>query len=147
MTEESPREYASFWERFFAFVIDCLILLILAGVLLVLYVLLGTSLSQADPETQAMGAFSQLILLFFWPAACAVYFVVFWTRYGQTPGKMVVSLKVVQTDGSSLSLNKALVRFIGFITVPLLFLIIAFDSRKQGLHDKMAGTYVVRASQ
>lgn len=147
MTEELAREYASFWERFFAFTIDCLILLILAGVLLVLYVLLGTSLSQADPETQAMGAFSQLIILFLWPAACALYFVIFWTRYGQTPGKMVVSLKVVQTDGSPLTLSKAFVRFLGYLTIWLLFPMIAFDSRKQGLHDKMARTYVVRVAQ
>lgn len=147
MTEESPGEYASFWERFFAFVVDFLILLILAGLLLLMYVLLGTSLSEADEKTQAMGACSQVVLLFLWPVFCAAYFVIFWVRKGQTPGKMVVGLKVVQADGAPLALSKAFIRCLGYITVWLLFPMIAFDSQKQGLHDKMANTYVVRVEE
>ena len=147
MTEEYPGEYASFWERFFAFIVDFLILLILAGLLLLMYVLLGTSLAQADPDAQTVGACSQIALLFLWPAFCAAYFVIFWVRNGQTPGKMVLGLKVVQADGAPLAPSKAFVRFLGYATVWLLFPMVAYDSRKQSLHDKMAGTYVVRVEE
>lgn len=56
MTEELPGDYASFWERFFAFIIDFLILLIFAGLLRLVYVFLGISLREAPPSTQAMVA-------------------------------------------------------------------------------------------
>jgi uncharacterized RDD family membrane protein YckC len=144
MTEELRGKYASFWERFFAFIVDFLVLLIFGGLLRLVYVLLGTSLAKADPSTQALGACSQIFILFLWFASCAAYFVAFWTRYGQTPGKMVVGLKVVLADGAPLTLNEAFIRVLGYFTVWLLFPMIAFDSRKQGLHDKMASTYVIR---
>ena len=43
------------------------------------------------------------------------YFVVFWATTGQTLGKMVMGIKVISTDGSSVSWGKALLRLIGYI--------------------------------
>ena len=144
MAEDLAGDYASFWERFFAFIVDFLILLILAGLIYSLYTLLGISVYTADPETQAMGGCTQICLMLLWPISCAAYFVIFWTRYGQTPGKMAVGLKVVRADGTPITPNEAFIRVLGYFTVWFLFPMVAFDSHKQGLHDKMAGTYVIR---
>lgn len=77
----------------------------------------------------------------------AVYFAGFWTATGQTPGKMAMGVKIIKTDGSPVSLGAALVRWIGYLIsglpLGLGFLWIAFDSRRQGWHDKLANTYVV----
>lgn len=78
-----------------------------------------------------------------------VYDVGFWVKNdGRTPGKMAVKVKVVKTDGSPITLGTAILRWIGGIiaVLPLglgLFWI-AWDSKKQAWHDKIAGTYVIR---
>jgi uncharacterized RDD family membrane protein YckC len=76
-----------------------------------------------------------------------VYYVGFWTTDGQTVGKTVLGLKVVGTGGSQLSTGKALLRYIGYIVNVIVlsigFVWAAFDHRRQGWHDKIAGTVVV----
>jgi len=75
------------------------------------------------------------------------YYIVFWAKSGQTPGKMAMGLRVVSTDGSPVSWGKAFLRYIGYVINIVIFLVgflwIAFDQKRQGWHDKMAGTYVV----
>jgi uncharacterized RDD family membrane protein YckC len=75
------------------------------------------------------------------------YYVVFWATSGQTPGKMAMRIKVIRADGSSVSWGKAFLRFIGYIisslALSLGFVWAAFDAKRQGWHDKIAGTYVV----
>jgi uncharacterized RDD family membrane protein YckC len=79
------------------------------------------------------------------------YYVVFWTWRGQTPGKMAAGVKVIRTDGSNITLGYALLRYLGYIVSGIMlgigFLWIAFDPRKQGIHDKIADTYVVKVPQ
>ena len=74
----------------------------------------------------------------------------FWTQNnGQTPGKSVMGIRVVKTSGQPLSIVDAVVRYVGYyINTFLLFigwLWAIFDSKNQGLHDKLAGTIVVNA--
>jgi uncharacterized BrkB/YihY/UPF0761 family membrane protein len=75
------------------------------------------------------------------------YFVIFWATSGQTPGKMALGIKVISVDGTSVGWGKAILRYIGYIiSVIVLFLgfiWIAFDSKRQGWHDKIAKTLVV----
>jgi len=77
-----------------------------------------------------------------------VYFTFFLGTKGQTPGKMICGLKVVQLDGSPVSFGRAAVRTLGYylnhFTLCIGFLWVAIDRRKQGLHDKIAGTYEIR---
>ncbi|MCS5595028.1 MAG: RDD family protein [Porticoccaceae bacterium] len=73
----------------------------------------------------------------------------FWLRFMGTPGKMILNLKVVDADsGEKLSLGQAIGRYLGYIVafLPLCLGIIwvGIDKRKQGWHDKLAGTVVVR---
>ena len=60
-----------------------------------------------------------------------------------------LNIKVVKTDGSQLDLVGAFIRYIGlFVSILCLFIGViwaAFDAQKQGWHDKIAGTYVVKA--
>jgi uncharacterized RDD family membrane protein YckC len=68
---------------------------------------------------------------------------------GQTIGKMLLGLRVVQTDGGSVNAMNAGLRYIGYylntILIFLGWLLAIVDSRGQGLHDKIAGTMVVKA--
>ena len=76
------------------------------------------------------------------------YFTFFLSSSGQTPGKMLFGLKVTRVDGDSLSILQALWRTLGYylnqLTLFIGFLWVAFDSRKQGFHDKIAGTIEIR---
>lgn len=79
-----------------------------------------------------------------------VYNWYFWTQNnGQTPAKSVLGIRVVDKSGGSVNSLQAIVRYIGYyINTFLLFvgwLWAIVDSEKQGLHDKLAGTYVVKA--
>ena len=62
-------------------------------------------------------------------------------------GQIVFNVQVVRADGKAVDLRTAIVRFLGYIvcalTLGIGFLVAAFDARKQGLHDKIANTYVV----
>ena len=73
----------------------------------------------------------------------------FWLRYLGNPGKMALKLKIVDaTTGEKPSPGQAVGRYFAYIlaTIPLClgFIWIAFDKRKQGWHDKLAGTVVIR---
>lgn len=76
--------------------------------------------------------------------------IVFWLTTQATPGKMLVSLRVVDAKTSAtLSRGQALGHYLAYyvsaIPVCLGFFWVAFDRRKQGWHDKLAGTVVIRS--
>ena len=81
----------------------------------------------------------------------AAYFTYFWSAAGkgQTLGSRALNIRVVKTDGSYLDYGGAFLRYIGFVISCVTFFLgviwAAFDAQKQGWHDKIAGTYVVRA--
>ena len=76
------------------------------------------------------------------------YFVGMWTWRGTTIGGVVVGLRVVRLDGQPVTITVAMVRALGgAFSVVVLFLgilWIAWDREKQGWHDKLAGTVVLR---
>ena len=94
--------------------------------------------------------FIDIVLLSFisWGGANIVYFIGMWAWKGQTLGQMIVNVKVIRIDGKPVDLRTSAIRFIGYLicglTLGLGFLIIAFDKNKQGLHDKLAETYVIK---
>ena len=80
----------------------------------------------------------------------AIAVVVFWIYRQATPGKMAISAKIV--DATTLgkpSTGQLLIRYLGYyvslIGLCLGFIWVGIDARKQGWHDKMAGTVVVRS--
>ena len=126
---------AGFWVRFFAILIDSIGLGIVSNIL-------TSFVSTSDPLDPSRNGISTLLGV--------LYFCYFWSAQGggQTLGMRVLNLKVVRTDGSMLTLLQAFVRYIGLIIsiVPLFIGVIwaAFDANKQGWHDKIASTYVIR---
>ena len=143
-------EFAGFWRRLGAYIIDGIILSVVPIILMPTGGLCFLGITGLDNTFHQWGyltaswgpgqAFSFII--------SAAYFVGFWVWRGQTPGKMVLRIKVMRTDGSNLTLSTALLRYLGYLIAPFTFFIvfiwIAFDRHKQGLHDKMADTYVVK---
>ena len=126
---EYALEYAGFWIRLGAGAIDLMIIGSMAGILACIV---------ATPF---------IWLLLAWVISIA-YYVGFLTWRGQTPGKMIVGIKVIRTDKNPLTLRDSVVRYCGYLLSLFSFcagfIIIAFDRKKQGFHDKVADTYVVK---
>ena len=84
-----------------------------------------------------------------WFVAVGVYFVVFWSTTGQTPGMRIMRVRVLARSGAPPSVLRSLVRFVGLILaiIPLFvgFLPVLVDSRRRGLHDFLSGTVVLDA--
>lgn len=131
--------YAGFWMRFWAYLLD----LIVIGS--VNRMVINPIFRALDVSLVEDGIFSPLSI------ATAVvfylYFVLMTKYYGQTLGKMVFGLKVVELKGQQLSWGTVIFReWIGrFIsaTVMVLYVIVAFSKKKQGLHDMFADTAVI----
>jgi uncharacterized RDD family membrane protein YckC len=77
------------------------------------------------------------------------YYVGFWAKSGQTVGKDLMGIKVVRKDGQPPGWVWAFVRYIGYIisgvVLSLGFIWILVDKKRQGWHDKIAGTYAIDA--
>lgn len=132
--------YAGFWIRVVAYIIDLLPLLAIGITLALLF---GDPIVDADP-TPSLGVsdFAGLII-------GIAYFVGFESSSWQaTPGKRALGLIVTDADGRRISPARALGRYFGKILSGLILMIgyimIAFTERKQGLHDFLAGTLVVK---
>ncbi len=135
--------YAGFWIRVAAALIDSvLVAVVTAPVLLALY---GKAYFSAAASGWLAGPGDFLVT---WVAP-AVAVVLFWLYKQATPGKMWLGLRVVDADtGGPMSPGQSVGRYLGYfvamIPLGLGLLWVAFDERKQGWHDKLAGTVVLR---
>ncbi len=141
-------QYAGFWIRLGSYLIDVLPIAIAAGILNVSW---GTGYRCAFDANNAYhcstgtgSAASWLGLL-----VLGVYWVLTWSLLGASLGQKALGLRVVNAaNGERVDIVKAVIRFLGFVvaSIPLALGLIwaGFDPRKQGWHDKIAGTYVVR---
>jgi len=144
--------YAGFVSRLFAFVIDVLIL-VLAMTLITWLVAVVNSMVRVDAVlgnligAEAVDVASVILATLLTIGVYVGYPLFFWTLTGQTPGMTLMGLRVVTTDGHYLSLWQAIHRLIGYLVSALVlylgFLWILVDDRRQGWHDKIAGTCVV----
>jgi uncharacterized RDD family membrane protein YckC len=138
------KEYVGFWARFLASLVDSmLVLVILVPLLLAIY-----GREYLDPERTTLFAGPADILLNL--VAPAIAIVLFWIHRKATPGKMLIRAEVVDAQtGAALTVRQSIGRYLGYYVsiLPLCLglLWVAFDPRKQGWHDKLAGTVVVRA--
>ena len=139
-----PREprYAGFWLRLGAFFIDTLIVSVVVGIILL--AIFGRSYLQLSAEGKTLWA--DVLFQGVLPAIAAI---LFWRFRGATPGKMLLSAKIVDANTfGPPSTGKLIGRYFAYLVsiVPMFlgFLWIAFDKRKQGWHDKLAGTVVIR---
>jgi len=133
--------YAGFWVRFLAIFLDAIVLGIITAALTPLVGSQVTITGNTFTVNYTANAYSTLIGL--------VYFIGFWAWRGQTVGMMPFNMQVVGVaDGKKIDVVRGLLRYVGIILsiIPLFLGLIwaAFDSRKQGWHDKMAQTVVIR---
>ena len=140
-------EYAGFWIRVGAALIDSvLVLMVIVPLLFAIY-----GWGYFDEQRRSMAGPADFLTDFLISyVAPAVAVIAFWLYRQATPGKMLLSLRVVDaTTGGPLSLGQSIGRYLGYYvsTIPLLMGLVwvAFDRRKQGWHDKLAGTVVTRS--
>lgn len=136
----SRYEYAGFWIRTGATILDTLIISIPLSIIIGL--IFGfpedsTTINAGDIAAQSL---SSLICIM-----C-------WVKFAGTPGKRLLKLKVLDAKtGENLTFGQAVIRYLAYIPATLFLCIgliwVAFDSKKQGWHDKLAGTVVVKDHQ
>lgn len=146
MNKDNHLVYAGFWIRTAAVLIDTLVLLLIICPLLIAFY----GLDYFNPSRTSMVAGPADALLSW--GLPIVFTIAFWLYKQATPGKMAVAIKVVDArTGQAMSFGQTLGRYAGYVisTIPLGlgFIWAAFDPRKQGWHDKLAGTVVVRVSR
>jgi uncharacterized RDD family membrane protein YckC len=136
----SSPDYAGFWQRAAAFLIDWLIVIvILVPVMIVVFGMREISLDPAEHSWDLLA-----------PLAIAVAVIGFWRYCGATPGKLALAVKIVDAaTGQPPTTGRLVVRllayFVSALPLYLGFLWVAIDRRKQGWHDKIAGTVVINS--
>jgi uncharacterized RDD family membrane protein YckC len=147
-------EYAGFWLRLAAYIIDYFVLGFVIGTM-VIFVGLAMGLSTAifyDMEDTA----NQMVVITLSIIFGIVSFAASWLYYAAlesgsyqgTLGKMVINLKVTDMEGERISFARASGRFFGKIlssfVIYIGYIMIGITEKKQGLHDILAGCLVVR---
>ena len=137
-------EYVGFWARVGAALLDTVWVMLLITPLLALVV--GSGYFTLEHALSGTTSLRETLISYGIPA---VVIVAFWRGKLATPGKMAIGAQIV--DAGTLgkpTLGQLVIRYLGYFisTIPLgLGLIwVAFDARKQGWHDKLANTVVIR---
>lgn len=149
LVEPPIRRYAGFWVRVWASVIDTIVLTIVSGILVIAF-------GREDADTQivhSLDSFGEILGDFIltnllWSILGLFYYIFMTFRFNQTLGKMALGIEVVRVDGHPNQLGNLFFReVIGKTLSTIIFLIgymmVAFDPKKRGLHDRIASTYVV----
>ncbi len=142
-------EYAGFWRRAIA---SCVDWLWIAPLLVLLsYFICASHYCATLPDS-----LDTIMVLeqFQWQAFLvndilpALLVLLFWMGYAATPGKMLLDCEIVDArTGERIRFKQAMLRYLGYIVsalpLGLGFLWVMWDKRKQGWHDKIAGTVVI----
>ncbi len=140
IADQMESQPVGFWKRVLAAIIDTILIIVVTyPILFAVYgsgYFTDTSMSQGPID---------ILLTYVFPAVAVI---VFWMYKSATPGKMAISAKIVDAKtGGPVPTSRLIIRYLGYIvsTIPLGLglLWVAWDPRKQGWHDKMAGTLVV----
>jgi len=147
------RQYGGFWRRLYAFTVDKIILGFIGMILFFVGATafgLGVSPRDMSADPEALLELGGRVFLLYQTVTVLLdmaYFTYFHGTTGQTPGKRLLGLRVVQETGEPIGLGTAFLRWVGYIVsgIPMLmgFLWAGADRRKQGWHDKIAGTVVI----
>lgn len=133
--------YAGFWVRVGATLIDALLLMLITGPIMTAYYGVG----YWAYEGLVMG-WVDFLVSYLLPAVLVIWL---WTMLDATPGKMALGVRILDEDnGASPTHAQYVVRYLSYFVsiIPMMLgiLWVGFDRRKQGWHDKLAGTVVVR---
>ena len=130
--------YGGFWIRTLAYIIDTLIIVILSEII-VQYV----KYFAGNDDLSSFAAIVPLLISF-------IYMTILWSSVQSTVGQKVCGLRVVDAmTGTKISVLRGAGRWFALLlAMSLLFIgviMVAFTERKRGLHDMLAGTYVVKS--
>ncbi len=139
--------YAGFWLRFGAYMIDFIVCFV---ILFILSMLFGVSMAYSgDNDTLEGGAIGLMVGMYI---AIILYFPILESSSWQaTIGKRAVGIKVIDLDGRRIGFPRALGRFFAKIISGIIlyigFIMAGFTERKQALHDIIAGTLVIKDNE
>lgn len=146
--------YAGFWRRFAAHLIDQIVVGIGVGVLSIPFVGTAAILTIAENLTErpevAIAALASFLGFAVVAAAASLFYYAWFesSKWQATPGKMALGLFVADERGARVSLGRAFGRQLGKIASGAIlnigYIMVAFTQRKQGLHDILASTVVLK---
>lgn len=144
------RRYAGFWIRFVAILIDGIILSIAGAIVGLPFGMYSMGIPHDFPDV-GPGYLGTLVVVRVIGLAIAIgYYAFFLTKYGGTPGKLALGLRVISGDGGPVSLGQAIARYFCYwldtVTLLIGFIIAAFDQQKRALHDMICNTRVIYKS-
>lgn len=152
----SQTQYAAFWQRLLAYLLDSVIVTVIMIILLVIINVGYPKASVYDPETGGVvtalsgeAFFAILLVLGIVPF---LYYVLFESSHSQaTPGKMALGIYLTSTRGGDIDLPTATMRYVVRIILSgslfaFGYWLMFFTARQQTLHDLIAGTLVVRSA-
>lgn len=133
ITTQQEMRYAGFWIRVAAYLIDYVLMVVLVVIL-----------------AFAVASLGQFAIFLVYIAVYVGYMCGFESSEKQaTPGKMAVGIKVGKANGGRISFANAFGRLLGKMLSSFFFgigfMMVGWDDRKQGIHDKLADTYVFYA--
>lgn len=134
-------KYVGFWVRFGASIIDSIILVMVTFP--ILFFIYGGEYFYGGGADSGILDF---IISYIFPLVATI---LFWLYKSATPGKIALLAKIVDAKtGNKPSVKQSIIRYLSYylslLPLGLGFLWIAWDAKKQGWHDKLAGTVVVR---
>jgi len=141
--KEGEFEYAGFWVRVVATLIDTVLLVVITFPLLIsIY-----GWAYFDESTGFIADPMDFLISWVFPA---IAIILFWIYKQATPGKMAVSARIVDAatgrhPSTGQFIGRYFAYYVSIIPLGLGIIWVAFDKRKQGWHDKLAGTVVIRA--
>ncbi|PIY80374.1 MAG: hypothetical protein COY80_03215 [Candidatus Pacebacteria bacterium CG_4_10_14_0_8_um_filter_42_14] len=146
-------EYAGFGRRFLAYFADALIIFIISAIIqtsmgnnpFLAYQNINTVEEAQQMQKTTSASLSSLVALL----AALAYFMIFYVNYdGATPGKKLMAIKLVRDDGSKVTYPVVFIRylatFVSAITLGIGYFWMVWDKKKQTIHDKLAGTIVIK---
>jgi uncharacterized RDD family membrane protein YckC len=137
---QDRQAYGGFWIRFAATVVDMVVLLI--PTLLVSFLFQATNRELEKTELQFWDIIWSIMIWWVYTAAFLA------SSWQATIGKKVCGLRVVDYDGRRITYGRATSRFFSSLLSSVIlfvgFFMIVWTRRRQGLHDFMAKTLVIK---
>jgi uncharacterized RDD family membrane protein YckC len=162
-TKDTVVTYASFGARFVAMIIDYIIIGVLQGVVITpILAVMGLGIaSQAQgndlenlSDAEAIGLVGTMMagigttLIVVWSISLLYFAILESSKSQASVGKMALGIKVTDVNGDRLNFGKALLRSVGKVISGMImyigYIMAAFTEKKQGLHDMIANTIVVK---
>lgn len=165
--QQDEVEYVGFWARVGASIIDTILVAAVVFPLMILIfgweyfvqlwslmtldhanaLQMARRLEQLSAGIGPIGGLAGTLVRWVLPGVAVV---LFWLYRDATPGKMAIAARVVDAQtGKSMSPGQSIGRYfaylVSFLPLCLGFVWVAADGRKQGWHDKLAGTVVIKS--